>query len=63
MIDYDIKLWKIPRFEKSEDQIKAIEALFKLNIKSLYNIYVELAAKSSFPEINWLIWSEYCAKL
>jgi len=59
IMEYDEENWKLRRFEKNEGEVEAITQLFKDNIMALFNVYIELAASSNFPEIKWLTFTEY----
>ncbi|CDW81533.1 UNKNOWN [Stylonychia lemnae] len=53
MLKEDFEFWKINRFIKDTEDIRACEQVIKDNIVVLKDIYITLISTSNYPNINW----------
>ena len=56
----DISHWKIQKFIKDKQDLKAVEEVLRTNFKTIKRIFLFKASNSGFPCINWIAWSDYC---
>ena len=59
MLLEDFKYWKLNRFIKDPEDIKACEQIIRNNIVELKDLYTSLISCSNFPNIDWMDFSQF----
>ena len=62
MFNDDIKWWKIARFIKDENDRERVEKYLERNFMKIKKIFTSFIAQSSFPNISWIDFGNFCEK-
>ncbi|CDW72588.1 UNKNOWN [Stylonychia lemnae] len=62
MLDDDLKYWKIHRFIKDDNDRLMCEKIIRQNVVLIKKIFITEICNSSFPNISWIDFSNFCEK-
>jgi len=58
----DTEKWKLSRFIKDPKDLENVERVLWDNFVKIKRIFLAKAARSNFPTINWISFTEYCSQ-
>lgn len=62
-MEHDLELWHADKFIKDEDDLAKTHDVMRKYAKEIKNIFIQLASRSSFPQLGWIDFSVFSNKV